>query len=177
MRAFSCEASRYCGAETTARAQQERCFAGLTKLAPNWKQLAFEDRSPHCPGAIGHKCRDEPLFSELTETPGFKETSFLALLLDSGGPPLAYCALCIDALLASACERQSRRAVLSENHCLASTMQTVVEPERQRPGGRYDHVHAVAVGDLVRFFLWSQRFKRSVCQQELPLQVNTVGHF
>src|SRR3954451_15757104 len=59
-----------------------RCDLIQEAPAPDRKQLAFEDRSPHCPRAVGHRCRDEPLFSELAKTSRLKETPLLALLLD-----------------------------------------------------------------------------------------------
>jgi hypothetical protein len=154
-----------------------RCDFTQEAPAPDGKQLAFEDRSPHCPCTVGHGCGDEPLLAELAETPGFKETPVLALLLDAGRTTLTYGASRIDTFLASSCERQPGWAVLPENDSLAPAMQTVVKPERQRTSGRHEHVHAVTVGDFVRFFFWSQWFKCPICQQRLTLQANTVGHF
>src|SRR5690606_33050981 len=84
------------------RSQKTGTKPRQVQIAPNRKQLSFENRPPHCPRAVSHRRVDEPLLSEFSEALCFLQASLLTLLFDRGGAPLAGGPSCINTEFASA---------------------------------------------------------------------------
>lgn len=105
------------------------------------------------PAGDGSSTIDQPAFRHLAEGPGGRQPPLGPLLLQHRGKALIDRALGAEQPLACHGQRHARRSVPSKRERLAASVETVVVAEGDGTGGRYRHVHTIAIKNLINLGL------------------------
>lgn len=126
------------------------------------QDIALDDAFAHRPGAVGHLGIGQPARGHIAERPDRRQPPLLPLLLVCRGLATGDGTLGVDQLFPRQEERDAGGAVPANDDGFPAAVETIVVTKSDGACRRYRHVHAVAVGNLVRLGLGLEIPQRGV---------------